>query len=150
MLTVWVVKWYLARKRFHCSAIGSTWHSYLIELKVEAKEQGRTNPGDKFAVAPHICVGPQFGTSLKSPFWRPEFWGCSQIFGKFVHHCQIGHTSQGTQVKISLGFLRIWSCHYCPYTLQASDMWRRVFWWTGTDIWEKPTCSHVQGRVPEN
>jgi hypothetical protein len=34
-----------------------------------------------------IPVGPQCGTCFLSPLWRPEFWGCCQIFGKFVHLC---------------------------------------------------------------
>jgi len=43
-------------------------------MKVEAKEQGRTNPGGQVAVAPHICVGPQYGTSgVQNVEMAPKF-----------------------------------------------------------------------------
>jgi hypothetical protein len=32
-----------------------------------------------------ICVCPQYGTCFMSPFWRLEFWGGSQIFGKSMY-----------------------------------------------------------------
>ena len=32
-----------------------------------------------------IFVDPQYGTCFMSPFWRLEFWGVSDFFGKFVH-----------------------------------------------------------------
>jgi hypothetical protein len=44
-----------------------------------------------------LCVGPQYGTSLTS--WHLEFWGDSQIFGKFVHRWQIPHLAIQQQQK---------------------------------------------------
>jgi hypothetical protein len=53
-------------------------------------EQGCTNPRSQVARRINfvpwslILVGPQCGTCVMSPYWRPEFRGGSQIFGKLV------------------------------------------------------------------
>jgi hypothetical protein len=38
-----------------------------------------------------ICLGPQHGPCSMSVFWRLEFWGGSQIFGKFLHFLKMNN-----------------------------------------------------------
>jgi len=36
-----------------------------------------------------ILMGPLYGTCFVSPFWRPEFFGGFQIFGKLAIICLV-------------------------------------------------------------
>jgi len=63
---------------------------YYLE-KLYGLRKGHTNSGPHFVratkfgtVALEIC-GPQYGTCFISIFWRIQFWGVSQIFGKILH-----------------------------------------------------------------